>query len=765
MRDGINAMVKKYIYLLYIASLGYLLSCSEATHKDAVDYVNPNIGTIGHLLVATASMVQLPHGMVQVGQNPYPELADRYLADKVSGFSIRALPRYATKPLSGIMATIGEAQISSEKYASFFDHDFEVVTPYFSSLLLEDYNIEASMTVTSHTSFYKFKFPESKKANILINNNAQIKITGENTIESIEQVDTVQKAYYYAKFSKPISSYITWNDSVQSAQDEQTGTRIGALVSFSTKQNEEVLVKIGVSFIDMEQAKKNMENEIPDWNFEQVKNQARKIWNNALSKIKIEGGTEKERTIFYSALYRVMLASQAIDLTEQGRYFSRFDKTVHNSDGHPFYRLGSNWGSHHSLFPLYLLLEPEKQNDYMRTYVRMQEQGGWLANSGGYRNMIGRHEVATIADAYIKGYRDFDIETAYNAMKRNATEATMLSRAIGNSSALTELDKIYLEKGYFPAKRPEEKEWVKEVGFGRQAVSITLENCYDDWCMSVLAKELGKQEDYKYFLKRAYNYINVFDSVTGFMRPKTAEGDWIEPFDPIWSGGQGGRDYYTENNAWNYTWYVPHDVQGLIKLMGGKEKFVAKLNQMFETNVPLYKKYDFLKLYPDMTGWIGMYSHGNEITWHIPYFYNYAGQPWMTQRRVRQIMDIWYGDGPLGFCGDEDYGEMSSWYVLSAMGFYTVAPGKPVYDIGSPLFKRSVIDIGNGKTFTIECNDVSRENKYIQSATLNGKELCRAWFTHEELMQGGKLVLSMGVRPNYSWSSQPDMLPPSLSGN
>ena len=758
--------MKKSIYLLTLAALfGYLLSCGGASKKEPVDYVNPNIGTIGHLLVATASMVQLPHGMVQVGQNPYPELADRYLADRVSGFSIRALPRYALKALSGIMATVGEAQIDPNKYASVFDHDFEVVTPYFSFLLLESYNIQASMTVTSHASFYKFKFPESKQSNILINNNHSIKVTGERTIESIEQVDTVQVAYYYAEFSKPISSFITWNDSVKSKQAEQSGARVGAVVSFSTQQDEEIFVKIGVSFIDMEQAKKSLEIEIPEWNFEKVKTDARKIWNDALSKIRIEGGTEKERTIFYSALYRVMLASQTLDLTEYGRYYSRFDKKVHNTDGHNFYKLGSNWGSHHSLFPLYLLLEPEKQNDFMRTYVRMQEQGRWLTNSGGYRNMIGRHETATITDAYMKGYRDFDIEKAFNAMKLNATEATMLSRHKGGSSALTELDKVYLEKGFFPAKRPDEQEWVKEVGFGRQAVALTLENCFDDWCMSILAKELGKKEDYEYFLKRAYNYVNVFEPVTGFMRPKTADGAWIEPFDPIWSGGQGGRDYYTENNGWNYTWYVPHDVQGLINLMGGNDKFTAKLNKMYETNIPLYKKYDFLKQYPDMTGWIGMYSHGNEITWHIPYFYSYAGQPWMTQRRVRQIMDLWYGDGPLGFCGDEDYGEMSSWYILSAMGFYTVAPGRPVYDIGSPLFKQSVIDIGGGKTFTVEAPQVSRSNKYIQSATLNGKELDRAWFTHEELMQGGKLVLNMGPRPNYSWGAGSSKRPPSLTAN
>ena len=751
-------------FAIFIVSfIALASSCVYSPPKEPVDYVNPNIGTIGHLLVATASMVQLPHGMVQIGQNPYPPLADRYLADRISGFSVRALPKYTTKPFSWIMATTGAPRINPNDYASGFDHDFEKVTPYYSWILLEDYDIEAAMTVTQHSSFYKFKYPKSSESNILMNNNQCVRVVGNNCIESVEAVDSTQTAYYYAIFSKPFKSYITWKDSLISQDVKQEGLDIGALVTFNTSQDEEIMVKIGVSFIDMEQAKRNLEMEIPAWDFDKVKNDGREIWNNALGKIKIEGGTDKQKTIFYSALYRVMLGSQTLDRSEYGRYYSRLDKQVHDTEGHAFYQVGSNWGSHHSLFPLVLLLEPEIQNDIMRSYIRMQDEGDWLVNSGGYRNMIGRHEVATITDTYMKGFRDFDIEKAYEAMKRNSKEATMLSRHIGKDWRLNELDKVYLEKGFYPAKPSDQPEWVKEVGFGRQSVALTLENCYDDWCMSILAKELGKEDDYKYYLNRAYNYRNVFDTKSGFMRPKTADGKWIEPFDPIWSGGQGGRDFYTENNGWNYTWYVLHDPQGLINLMGGQEPFVAKLQQMFETNVPLYKKYDFLKQYPDMTGWIGMYSHGNEITWHIPYLYNYAGKPWMTQRRIRQILDLWYGDGPLGFCGDEDYGEMSSWYILSAMGFYTVAPGSPVYDIGCPLFEKSTIDIGDGKKFTIECRNISAQNKYIQSASMNGKELNRAWFTHEELMQGGTLLLNMGPRPNKGWATDIENLPVSLT--
>jgi len=752
------------LLIIFFVLAQVITSCKNEYNKDLVDYVNPNIGTIGHLLVSTASIVQLPHGMVQLGQNPYPEIGDRYLADKISSFSLRALPRYGTKTIpSWIMATTGKVKVRVYEIASTFDHDFEKVTPYFSTVLLEDYNTQVATTVTEHTSYYQFTFPKSKESHILLGNNAKIEIAGNNAIKSVEVLEKGQKAYFYAEFSKPFSSYGTWKRCNITTSKEQIGDSIGAFTTFSTLEGEKIEVKVGVSYIDLDQARKNLATEIPNWNFDQVKNTAKDIWNKALGKIKIEGGTDAEHIKFYSALYRVMLGSQSVNLTEYGRYYSRVDSTVHSSNGHDFYKVGSNWGSHHSLFPLFLLLEPEKQNNILRSYVRMEEQGGWLSNSGGTKNMIGRHEVATITDAYMKGFRDFDVEKAYAGMKRNSMETTMLSRHLGKSYSLTELDRVYLEKGFFPSIPSGEKEWVPQVGFGRQSVSITLENCYDDWCMALMAKQLGKKSDYVYFLKRAHNYKNVFDILTGFMRPKTADGKWIEPFDPIWSGGQGGRDYYTENNGWNYTWYVPHDVKGLINLMGGRGKFVDKLDQLFTTTVPLYKKFNLLNQFPDMTGWIGMYSQGNEITWHIPFLYNYAGTPWKTQRRVRQIMDVWYGEGPLGMCGDEDYGEMSSWYVLNAMGFYTVSPSSTTYDIGSPIFEKSIIDIGNGKTFVVEAKNVSKQNKYIQSAEMNGKIIERPWFSHNELMHGGKLLLIMGPRPNKAWGISPTAAPPSMT--
>ena len=423
------------------------------------------------------------------------------------------------------------------------------------------------------------------------------------------------------------------------------------------------------------------------------------------------------------------------------------------------------WDTYRSAHPLSLLIETSRQMDMIRSYIRMYEQSGWMPSFpsvGGERAvMIGHHSTALIADAYSKGYRDFDVEKAYAGMKKNATEATMLPWRRG---ALTELDKSYFEKGFFPALAKGEAETVKEAHpfERRQAVSVTLENCYDDWCLAQVAKGLGKDDDYAYFMKLAHNYSNVFDPRTGFMAPRSADGQWVDGFEPRLGGGQGGREWFTECDAWVYTWHVQHDPAGLIALMGGREKFAAKLDRLFQEPSGT-SKFAFLGQFPDMTGLIGLYPQGNEPAFHIPYLFDYSGQPWQTQRRVRQIMDVWYGDGPLGICGDEDGGAMSSWYVLSAMGFYPVSPGQPSYEIGSPLFEETRLTLGNGKVFTIEAPNVSAQNKYIQSATLNGKPSDKPWFAHSDLASGGALVLEMGPRPNLKWGSAAESAPPSMS--
>jgi predicted alpha-1,2-mannosidase len=372
--------------------------------------------------------------------------------------------------------------------------------------------------------------------------------------------------------------------------------------------------------------------------------------------------------------------------------------------------------------------------------------------------MIGHHAAIFILDAYEKGYRDFDIEKAYEALRKNATETTMLP---WSRSAITALDQVYFLRGFFPALANGETETVPQVTQERrQAVSVTIENSYDDWCVAQLAHALGKAKDEEYFTHLAQNYRNLYNPTIGFMAPKSADGKWVEPFDPGLGGGQGGRDYFTEVNAWLYTFGVQHDVAGLIDLMGGRDRFNAKLDQLFVEQYGT-SKYKFLSQFPDATGLIGQYAQGNEPSFHVAYLYDFSGRPWKTQNRVRQIMDVWYGDGPLGVPGDDDGGATSSWYVLSAIGFYPVCPGNPVYEIGSPIFEKSVIRMGNGKEFTIVAPHVSARNKYIQSAELNGKPLERPWFRHSEIANGGILVLHMADQPNTSLGVSAEDAPPS----
>jgi predicted alpha-1,2-mannosidase len=754
-----------------LAVLAALFMTSFTFHiygQDPVDYVNPNIGTIGHLLKATTPDVQLPRGMMRLIPRTTPGIRDNYLADKIFSFSATSLSNDFSGGLGmfNIMATTGNISVDAGETASSFDHDSETATPYYYSVLLEDYNIEAEYTATEHSAYFRFTFPEGVNSNILLSllQNGEMKIVGDNIVEGYQtysrSADTGRKLYFHSEFSKPFKLFGNWlGKEVRPGEKGVAGSNIGFYTTSPTSKNEQVEVKVGFSFISTDQADRNLQKEISDRDFESVRKSGREIWNDALGKIHIEGGTESQRIIFYTALYRV-LGRKITNISEYGRYYSSFDNTVHPTDGHDFYQPGESWGSFRSLFPLGLILEPEMQNDFVRSYIRMYEQCGWLGDAALTRRvMIGRHESATISDAYLKGFRDFDVAKAYEGMKKNAMETTMIPWRNGPA---TELDSVYYEKGFFPALPPGEKEWVPRVDNfeKRQSVSVTLEHSYDDWCIAQMAKSLNKNDDYEFFMKRSYNYRNLYDPAIGFMAPKTDDGKWVfneKPLDPVWSGGQGGRDYYTETNAWTYSFQVQHDIYGLINLMGGRDKFIARLDALFQEQFGGGSKFEYFRQFPDATGLIGQYNHGNEPGFHIPYLYNYAGKPWKTQRRVRDIMKIWYSDGPLGICGDEDEGELSSWYVFSALGFYPVCPGRAVYDIGSPLFEKAVISTGNSKTFVIEARDVSAKNKYIQSAWLNGAPLNSPCFSHSDLVTGGTLVLQMGPRPNEEWGTNREL--------
>jgi predicted alpha-1,2-mannosidase len=759
---------------------------------EPVDYVNPNIGTLSWKTWSTSPTVQLPHGMMEVDPRTTPGIGDKYLADKIFCFSSGAF---------SIMATEGELRLAPAENASAYDHDLEVATPYFYAVLLEDSEIEAAYTVSERAACFRFAFPEAERANLLVY------LAGEAEAEFLEngclagcQVFRRVKTYFYIAFDQPFHAVDI------SKLDTETGTERGwrsmsptlvASAVFAAAGGKVVQVRAGMSYISVDQARQNLTSEIPGWNFEQVKNRARTVWNQALGRIQIKGGTQEQKTIFYTAMYRDLQRMK--NITEGGRYYSGFDGQVHEAGEQDFYNVDQPWDTYRCARPLQFIIEPERVNDMLQSYVRMSEHLGWMPITphvgGEYASMIGRHITAIIADGYCKGFRGFDLQQAYTALRQSALERTILPWTKGPA---TELDRHYAEKGYIPAlpvrkdrtvddpeawranvrqivmsRMPYQITWLPEVGVDewvpqvdpwhrRQSVSVTLENAYDDWCLAQLAAALGKKEDCATFMRRAGYYRNLFNPRTGFMAPKTAAGEWVEPFDPTLSGGFAGEGYFAEMNAWTYTFHVQHDVQGLIDLMGGREAFVRKLDALFVEQY-IMDKPAFWGQFPDMSGLIGQYAHGNEPSFHIPYLYNYAGAPWRTQRRVRDIMRIWYNAGPMGLCGDDDIGSLSSWYVFSAMGFYPVCPGRPVYDLGSPLFDQVTIHLPDGKTFTIHARDVSDRNKYIQAAFLNGRPLERPWFEHADLADGGTLELVMGPRPNRDWGSAPQASPPSMA--
>ena len=545
------------------------------------------------------------------------------------------------------------------------------------------------------------------------------------------------------------------------AQPIQVDSLSHSLVFAEFPESKDVVnVRYGISYIGVEQAKRNLYNEINDFNLEKLASQARDKWNDVLGKIKIEGGTEDQKTTFYTALYRAH--ERMINISEDGKYFSAYDGKVHEDNGVDFWVDDWVWDTYLALHPLQVLLNPEAQEQKLASYIRMYEQSGWIPTFpcvfGDAHCMNGNHAAGVFADALNKGLR-FDVEKAFEGMKHTVMTESMIPWYRGPKTAL---DDFYHENGWFPALHPGEKEEFTEVGpfEQRQAAAVTTAASYDDWCIAQLAKHLGKDEDYRFFQDRSYNYRNVFNKETHFFHPKDKDGKFIEPFDYIFSGGIGARAYFDENNAWTYNWDVRHHIQDLIDLFGGNTPFIERLDQLFVEDMKM-SKWQYYALHPDATGNVGQFVMGNEPSFHIPYLYNYAGQPWKTQKRIRMLMESWFRNDLMGVCGDEDGGGMSAFYVFSALGFYPVSPGVPVYTIGSPLFDKSEIQLANGKVFTMIAHGVSWENKYIQSAKLNGAEYNKTWFTHEDVMKGGTLELFMGDRPNKKWGVGEGANPPS----
>ena len=553
------------------------------------------------------------------------------------------------------------------------------------------------------------------------------------------------------------------NGVIDGSKDLAEGTNVCAAWRFA-EGTSTVNLRYGISFISEEQAEKNLRREQKEYNLENLVQTGRDIWNETLGRIRVEGGTEDEKIVFYSSLYRTF--ERPVCMSEDGRYFSAFDGQVHNDNGTPFYTDDWIWDTYRAAHPLRVLIDRQKEEDIIDSYLRMAEQMGnlWMPTfpetTGDTRRMNSNHAVATVADALAKGLH-VDTVKAYEACRRGMEEKTLAPWS-GNPAGW--IDAFYHDHGYIPALRPDEQETDPNVHpfEKRQPVAVTLGTSYDQWCLSRIATALGKTEEAAHYLQCSYNYRNLFNPTTSFFHPKDKDGRWIEPFDYRFPGGMGAREYYGENNGWVYRWDVPHNIADLINLMGGNEAFIANLDQMFRE--PLGRsKYEFYAQLPDHTGNVGQFSMANEPSLHVPYLYNYAGQPWKTQKRIRQMLRTWFRNDLMGIPGDEDGGGMTSFVVFSSLGFYPVTPGFPAYNIGSPLFTRAQITLSNGKVFEIEAQGASDENKYIQSATMNGKEWNKPWFSHDDLKEGGKLVLVMGNHPNKAWGVNAGNVPPSAN--
>lgn len=684
------------------------------------DLVDPYIGSIGHLLTATRPLTHLPHGMAQIMPIINDKIIDRYTADIIYGF-----------PLNGsrVMPGVGDAPT----FRSQFDHDLEDLKCYEGRVFLEDSGIWAAYTVTSHCVMYRFDYPKARAwTNVECAEDGALMID-DGMVAGHSVVNGV-KCYFALTFSEAPASF----------------NRDGRMLRFEFDGIGSLIIRAGFSYINEEQAKANLKAELDGHTFEQVSKAAKDEWNKTLGRIEVTGGDIHALRTFYTALYRVH--QRMINITEYGRYFSGFDGRVHTDD-RDFYVNDGIWDTYRGAHPLQLLLEPDRQMDIIHSYLRMYRQCGYLPSfphlDGARPVMLGKHATAMIVDTWMKGHRDFDAELAYEAMVKNADKATKLPWADGE---VTEYDECYFNNGFFPALPEGVKEPIERAHpfESRQCVSVTLETAYDDWCLSLLAKVLGREEDAQRFWERGQNYKKVFNPETKFMSPRMADGQWVEPFDPKLSGGQGGRAFFAECNSWTYTMHVQHDVYGLIELFGGREAFVERMDAMFREQYGT-SKFTFLGQFPDSTGLIGQFCMGNEPSFHIPYMYNHAGQPHKAQRKLREIMKLWFNDTPLGICGDEDGGAMSAWYVFSAMGFYPFCPGKPEYEIGSPIFDSVKIHLSNGNMFEIETKGQSDRAKYIKSATKNGKEfnLCR--ISHEDILSGAKLCFEMSERPNERW--------------
>lgn len=738
--------------VLAILILGFCSNANAQTKQDNLKFLKPEIGGVGRLLVPTRPTIQLPYQMIRMTPN-----RKDYLDDQIKNFPLQVVSHRLGQVFSILPNTDKEVNDQSWREKVAYDQDLEIRSPWHYHNLLTEKDIEVDFVPGKKAAIYQFTFPENKPQNILFgaynNKKNDWQFNSDNTLEGTQIFDAEEgkqpvTVYMYGQFSKKAHLF------QQSGQALPVNKKVQGkgLKIYSHFEGASGLVEFryAISYVSAEQAKQNFHNELgshPDLG--QFSMQGKKAWAKVLNQIQVEGGTIEQKESFYTALYRCY--ERMVDITEDGKYYSGYDNQVHK-DKRPFYVDDWAWDTYLALHPLRTILQPTIEEDMVSSYVRMYKQSGWMPTFpviyGDHACMNGFHSSVLILDAYRKGLRNFDIQEAYAGMRKNSTSATILPWKNGPA---TKLDSFYYQHGYFPALKPGEKEPYPYVNTfeKRQAVAVTLGTSYDDWAVGQLAKELGKNNDFKKFDERSNNYKHLWNSKKGFFLPKDSAGNWID-IDPKFAGGPGGRDYYDENNGWTYMWQVQQNIPNLIELMGGTSDFEKRLDQLFREDLGREKKLFWVK-FADATGLVGQFSMGNEPSFFIPYLYNYTKSPWKTQKRIRVLLSTWFHNDIFGIPGDEDGGGMSAFVVFSSLGFYPITPGNPVYTIGSPLFTKSSIQLENGKTFTVLAPNASKLNKYIQSASLNGQPLNRPFIKHKDIMTGGTLKLVMGDKPNKSW--------------
>lgn len=751
-------MKNKLCMLLLASGIG-LFSCAEKDlPKEYTDSVNVFIGTGGH--GHTFPGATLPHGMVQLSPDTrlfgWDACSGYYYDDtSIMGFThthlsgtgigdygdILFMPVVGEKPLIA-----GTAEKPDEGYRSRFSHEQESARPGYYQVLLQDDSINVELTATLRAGLHRYTYPKASDARLIVDMEptihghqhpvTQIRVVNDSTIAGMKYTVGWAKrhyVYFYAVFSSPFDYKLYSGTEYQSDSTSVTVNTAKAVISFrNLPADGRVLAKVGISSVDEEGARLNVEAEIPNWDFEGVMKQANTTWNEALGKIDIETSDNDSRTVFYTSLYHAFIQpSLASDV--DGRYRTMGNE-IKQDASYTNYTVFSLWDTFRAAHPLYTIVTPEQNQAFIRSLLRKYDEGGilpkWELASNETGTMIGYHAVSVIADAMMKKQCDFDVKKALEACIRSSVYDTtgvtpMMDRQILNGKLMPVSIKYKNELGYIPCDK---------VG---GSVSQGLEFAYNDWLIAQMMKEHNRKDLYDKYMELSRNYRNYFDPETKLMRGRLSDGSWITPFDPA---SVQRPSNYVEGNAWQWAWFVPQDVEGLMELVGGQKSFEAHLDTLFTTSSELTGDPNAAA---DVTGMIGQYAHGNEPSHHIPYLYNYAGAPRKTQALVDHILRTLYHNDPNGLSGNEDVGQMSAWYALSAMGFYSFCPGRPVYEIGRPIFDKVTIHLSNGKDFVIQAKNNSVENKYIRSMKLNGEDLAEPRFSHFDLMKGGELIFEM----------------------